>query len=67
MSLADLPFGRTDWSLVEATEHPGETGVTRWRTRRFGHARVRMVEYSAGAVRAHAPSQCDSIASAAAS
>jgi hypothetical protein len=48
MILNDIPFGTTDWSLVEATEHPGESGIARWRTRQFGTVRVRMVEYSAG-------------------
>ena len=48
MLLTDIPFGTTDWSAVEATEHAGESGVARWRTRQFGHVRVRMVEYSAG-------------------
>lgn len=48
MQLTDIPFGTTDWSTVEATEHPGEAGTARWRTRQFGTIRVRMVEYSAG-------------------
>jgi hypothetical protein len=48
MNLNDIPFGTTDWSLVETTEHAGESGVARWRTRHFGTIRVRMVEYSAG-------------------
>jgi hypothetical protein len=48
MRLADIPFDTTDWNIVEATEHPGETGTARWRTRHFGDIRVRMVEYSAG-------------------
>jgi hypothetical protein len=48
MQLTDIPFGTTDWSTVEATEHPGESGTARWRTRQFGTIRVRMVEYSAG-------------------
>ncbi len=47
MLLTDIPFGTTDWSTVEATEHPGESGVALWRTRQFGDIRVRMVEYSA--------------------
>jgi hypothetical protein len=47
MILSNIPFGTTDWSLVEATEHAGESGVARWRTRHFGAVRVRMVEYSA--------------------
>ena len=46
MKMTDIPFGTTDWSEVERTEHPGETGVAYWRTRQFGELRVRMVEYS---------------------
>ena len=48
MRMAEIPFGTTDWSAVDATEHAGESGVARWRTRHFGAIRVRMVEYSAG-------------------
>jgi len=48
MVLNDIPFGTTDWSIVETTEHAGESGVAVWRTRHFGGIRVRMVEYSAG-------------------
>jgi hypothetical protein len=48
MQLTDIPFGTTDWSTVEPTEHAGKTGVARWRTQHFGTIRVRMVEYSAG-------------------
>ncbi len=47
MILTDIPFGITDWSTVEPTEHPGESGVALWRTRQFGAIRVRLVEYSA--------------------
>jgi hypothetical protein len=46
MRLTEIPFGTTDWSAVETTEHPGETGTAVWRTRTFGVVRVRMVEYS---------------------
>jgi hypothetical protein len=38
----------TDWTQVEATEHPGDLGMAVWRTRNFGDIRVRMVEYSPG-------------------
>jgi hypothetical protein len=48
MHLTDIPFGTTDWSTVEPTDHAGESGTARWRTRQFGAVRVRMVEYSAG-------------------
>ena len=53
MQLTDIPFGTTEWSTVEATEHPGEMGTAVWRTRQFGAVRVRMVEYSAGYVADH--------------
>ncbi|MBB6094748.1 quercetin dioxygenase-like cupin family protein [Povalibacter uvarum] len=48
MRITDLPFGTTDWSQIESTQHPGERGVAHWRTRQFGAIRVRMVEYSPG-------------------
>jgi quercetin dioxygenase-like cupin family protein len=48
MVISELAFGVTDWSQVEPTEHPGETGLAHWRTRNFGPIRVRMVEYSPG-------------------
>ncbi|MBT0963961.1 DHCW motif cupin fold protein [Denitromonas iodatirespirans] len=53
MHITDLPFATTDWSEVPTTEHPGETGVARWRTRQFGPIRVRMVEYSPGYLADH--------------
>lgn len=46
MQMHDLPFGTTDWSTIEPTEHKGETGLATWRTRQFGPIRVRMVEYT---------------------
>ena len=48
MQISDLPFGITDWTAVEPTEHAGETGFALWRTKQFGPIRVRMVEYSPG-------------------
>jgi quercetin dioxygenase-like cupin family protein len=48
VQLSDIPFGTTDWSAVEPTEHRGETGRATWRTRQFGAVRVRMVEYTPG-------------------
>ena len=53
MQMTDIPFGTTDWSMVERTEHKGETGMAYWRTREFGAIRVRMVEYSAGYLADH--------------
>jgi hypothetical protein len=51
--LSDIPFGTTDWSEVESTEHKGESGSARWRTRHFGSIRVRMVEYTPGYLADH--------------
>ncbi len=48
MHMTEIPFGTTDWSGVERTQHPGETGTAYWRTREFGGIRVRMVEYTPG-------------------
>ncbi len=53
MKMSNIPFGTTDWSEVEATEHPGDTGMAYWRTRQFGEQRVRMVEYTAGYLADH--------------
>jgi mannose-6-phosphate isomerase class I len=53
MEISSIPFGTTDWSAVEPTEHKGEVGVARWRTRQFGAIRVRMVEYSPGYLADH--------------
>jgi hypothetical protein len=46
MHIQHIPFGVTDWSTIEPTEHAGITGVAHWRTQQFGEIRVRMVEYS---------------------
>lgn len=53
MNITDLPFGITDWSEVEKTEHAGEQGAAYWQTRTFGDIRVRMVEYSPGYLADH--------------
>ena len=46
MKIPTLPFTVTDWSRIEATSHPGETGQAFWRTFNIGDVRVRMVEYT---------------------
>ena len=53
MDISNIPFGTTDWSAVEATTHPGETGTATWRTRTFDAIRVRMVEYTPGYLADH--------------
>jgi hypothetical protein len=53
MRIEDVPFMTTDWSGVPVTEHPGTSGVARWRTIGRGNIRVRMVEYSPGYLADH--------------
>ncbi len=53
MQMSGIPFGTTDWSAVERTEHPGERGTAYWRTKQFGNIRVRLVDYTAGYVADH--------------
>ncbi len=48
MEMQGIPFGTTNWSEIEVTEHRGETGMAYWRTREFDNLRVRMVEYTPG-------------------
>ena len=53
MEISGVPFGTTDWSKIEPTEHAGETGLAYWRTQNFGSIRVRSVEYTPGYVADH--------------
>lgn len=53
MQISGIPFGTTDWSLIEPVEHRGERGLAIWRTLQFGPIRVRMVEYTPGYVADH--------------
>jgi hypothetical protein len=53
MKMTDIPFGTTDWSEIQPTQHAGDTGTAYWRTRNFGDVRVRMVEYTPGYLADH--------------
>ena len=53
MEMSGIPFGTTDWSRIESTEHKGESGFAYWRTQSFGGIRVRLVEYTPGYVADH--------------
>ena len=53
MKIPTLAFTVTDWSKIEPTVHPGETGQALWRTFTIGDLRVRMVEYSPGYLADH--------------
>ncbi|MFT5445879.1 MAG: mannose-6-phosphate isomerase class I [Gammaproteobacteria bacterium] len=53
MEMSNIPFGTTDWSSIERTEHAGETGLALWQTQHFDKLRVRMVEYTPGYLADH--------------
>ncbi|MBL0122385.1 MAG: DHCW motif cupin fold protein [Betaproteobacteria bacterium] len=53
MQMTGIPFGTTDWSLIERTEHKGFSGSAFWRTQKFNNIRVRMVEYTPGYLADH--------------
>jgi quercetin dioxygenase-like cupin family protein len=51
--LIPILFQTIDWSVVEKTEHPGETGMAYWQTIQFDGLRLRLVEYSKGYLADH--------------
>ena len=53
MQMSFIPFGTTDWSKIDRTEHKGDRGLAYWRTQTFGDVRVRMVEYTPGYLADH--------------
>jgi len=53
MQISAVPFGTTDWSKIEPTQHKGTTGMAYWRTQQFGSIRVRVVEYTPGYLADH--------------
>jgi hypothetical protein len=53
VQISGIPFATTDWSQIEPTEHPGESGFAYWRTQHLGSIRVRMVEYTPGYLADH--------------
>ena len=48
MHIEGVPFATIDWSKVEPTEHPGDSGKAIWQTVEQGNLRVRQVEYTPG-------------------
>lgn len=51
--MSNIPFQAIDWTLVEKTEHKGETGTALWQTIQYDGLRIRMVEYTAGYMADH--------------
>ena len=48
-----IPFQAIDWTTIEKTIHPGETGIAFWQTAQYAGLRIRLVEYSAGYMADH--------------
>ena len=44
--MSNISFQKIDWSTVEKTVHPGETGIAHWQTIQFPGLRIRLVNYS---------------------
>src|ERR1700743_3801604 len=53
MSESNINFQAIDWSAIEKSVHPGETGEALWQTLQFPGLRVRIVEYTAGYLADH--------------
>jgi hypothetical protein len=49
----NIPFQTIDWTKIEKTLHPGETGTALWQTVQLTGLRIRIVEYSAGYLADH--------------
>lgn len=48
-----IPFETIDWSIIQKTEHKGETGTAYWQTIQLEGLRIRVVEYSANYLADH--------------
>jgi len=48
-----IPFQTIDWSQIEKTEHPGETGIAYWQTLQLSSLRIRKVTYSENYIADH--------------
>jgi len=53
MKETSLSFQAIDWTKVPRTEHPGDPGMSHWRTLQLPGLRIRVVEYSPGFVADH--------------
>lgn len=53
MNPKNIPFQVINWDSIPKTEHPGETGMSYWRTMQFEGLRVRIVEYLPGYIADH--------------
>src|SRR3954468_17511112 len=51
--MSDYDFQTIDWSRIEQTIYPGETGTAFWKTLQLDGIRLRIVEYSEGYLADH--------------
>jgi quercetin dioxygenase-like cupin family protein len=51
--MSNIPFQSIDWTTIEKTEHPGETGTSYWQTLQLGGLRIRKIEYLPGYLADH--------------
>ncbi len=50
---SNIDFQTIDWSKIEKTFHPGETGESYWQTLQLPGLRLRLVSYSTGYLANH--------------
>ena len=53
MTQDSIPFQVVDWTAIDRTEHPGQTGSAFWKTPQLPGLRIRMVTYSPGYLADH--------------
>ncbi|MCX6145542.1 MAG: DHCW motif cupin fold protein [Ignavibacteriales bacterium] len=53
MTQDSIPFQVVDWTAIDRTEHPGQTGSAFWKTLQLPGLRIRMVTYSPGYLADH--------------
>ena len=53
MTQYSIPFQVVDWTAIDRTEHPGQTGSAFWKTLQLPGLRIRMVTYSPGYLADH--------------
>jgi hypothetical protein len=52
-AMSNIPFQSIDWTTIEKTKHPGETGTSFWQTLQLEGLRIRKVEYLPGYLADH--------------
>lgn len=50
---SQIPFQVIAWEDIAKTEHPGESGIAFWQTKKFNDLRIRIVTYSPGYIADH--------------